>query len=300
MKAIEVVDRLTQTKETEKIYGGKSLHLLYTPPFSFFLQPLICRSAWVSQFYGWLQSKPKSQKKILPFIKKFEINTEEFTDPVETFRSFNDFFIRKLKPSARPIDSNPQKIIMPADGRYLFYPNIQETDGFVVKNQKFNLSSLLQDPQLAAKYEQGSLVIARLCPTDYHRYHFPIDCVPSKSICINGSLYSVNPIATRKRIHIFSENKRELTTLKTKQGNVLFIEIGATNVGSIHQTYQPEKPYSKGIEKGYFSFGGSSILMLFPHNFLNFDRDLLELSQHHQEIKCLMGQSLGTLNSIKC
>ena len=151
------------------------------------------RNPLFSALYGWWQKQPITKRKIAPFIKNFHIDTSEFLDDPTTFRSFNDFFIRKLKPSARPFSLDPKMAIIPADGRYYFYQNIKEADGFLVKGEKFDLHSLLQDDPLAHRYAHGSMVLARLCPTDYHRYHFPCDCIPGPTRFINGWLYSVNP-----------------------------------------------------------------------------------------------------------
>jgi phosphatidylserine decarboxylase len=164
----------------------------------------------------------------------------------------------------------------------------------VVKGKKFDLATLLQDEELAAQYEEGSMVIARLCPMDYHRYHFPCDCYAGKTELINGWLYSVNPVAIKKNIDIFAENKRTLCELDSEKfGKVLFLEIGATCVGAIHQTYTPETQCAKGDEKGYFSFGGSSLILLFPPNSIQFDQDLLDATAAQIEVKCLVGQPMG-------
>jgi phosphatidylserine decarboxylase len=244
--------------------------------------------------YGYWQKLPFTKKKIIPFIKAFDIDSSEFLEDINEFRSFNDFFIRKLKPESRPIASGDNIAVIPADGRYYFYQNIDEATGFVVKNQKFNLGMLLEDEGLAKRYSHGTMIMARLCPTDYHRYHFPCQCVPGITRFINGWLYSVNPIAIKKDIHIFTQNKRAVCQLQTENfGKVLFLEIGATSVGSINQTYIPFQHYSKGAEKGFFSFGASSLILLFEPNTLILDKDLIEATSQHLEIKCLMGQSMG-------
>ena len=184
--------------------------------------------------------------------------------------------------------------IIPADGRYLFYANIAACTGFLIKGQKFKLKEFLCCEELAHEYKEACMVIARLCPSDYHRFHFPCDCLPASPVAINGLLYSVNPMAIKQNIKIFSENKRSLTILATKAfGKVLYIEVGATNVGTIEQIYTAHQPYAKGAEKGFFSFGGSSLVLLFPKGCIQFDQDLLAASQMGLEIKCLMGQSMG-------
>lgn len=299
MEPIYYFDRTTGKKCEESVYGAKGLRLLYgtglaTTLFGSPLAHILSRIPFFSALYGKLQSHPSSKKKVIPFIKEFGVDTTEFATEVDSYASFNDFFIRRLKPSARPIAADPDVAIIPADGRYLFYQHIDKADGFVVKGEKFDLENLLQDKELAAEYSQGAMVIARLCPTDYHRYHFPFDCIPEETRYINGWLYSVNPIAIKKDIQIFAQNKRTICPLKSPLfGNVLFMEIGATFVGAIHQTYTPFQPYPKGAEKGYFSFGASSLILLFPPNSIRFDQDLLKASAEHVEVRCLMGQPMG-------
>lgn len=295
MSEITYINRATKQEEKEEIYGKTYLEFLYSRnPLSWLLRHLICKTPFFSKAYGDKQKSPKSKKKIQPFIDSYKIDASEFLDPVDSYSSFNDFFIRKLKPSARPITNGNDIAVLPADGRYLVFENIFREEGFLVKGKKFTLEKLLQNDKRAHKYAQGSMVMARLAPVDYHRFHFPCNCTPEEPKLINGPLYSVNPIALRKNIEILNENKRMITPLKTEHfGTVLFIEVGATNVGSIHQTFQPGKPYAKGDEKGYFSFGGSSLILLFEPFRIQFDKDLINASHKGLETLAHMGQSLG-------
>lgn len=299
MDPIAYINRSTKKEEIEKVYGSKALGFLYGNSFlsKFFGVPLsflLSRFSFFSAFFGYWQKQPWTKKKIKPFIKAFEVDSSEFLEGVDQFNSFNDFFIRKLKSEARPMAQGNDVAIIPADGRYLFYPNIELADGFVVKGEKFNLETLLEDKKLAEHYVHGTMVIARLCPSDYHRFHFPCDCIPGESRIINGWLYSVNPVAVKKDIHIFTQNKRSICELETKNfGKILYIEVGATSVGSIHQTYTPFLPYAKGAEKGYFSFGGSSLILLFEPGAIKLEEDLIHFPPH-VEIRCLLGQPLGT------
>lgn len=292
---IRFINRDTGKLEQEKVFGEEAIRFLYGNTFGEWINTLVARIPLVSSVFGWWQKAPWTKRNVKPFIQAYQMDSSEFLHAPESFRSFNDFFIRRLKPQSRPIAKGEDVAVLPADARYLFYPNIAQTDGYLVKGKKFSLQSLLQNRELANHYSRGSMVIARLCPTDYHRFHFPVDCTPGKPQLINGSLYSVNPIALKKNIHIFSENKRVITTLQTEQfGQVLFIEVGATNVGSIHHTYTPGHQYDKGDEKGYFSFGASSLILLFEPRAIQFDEDLLKASQQKIEIRGLMGQSMGT------
>lgn len=300
MPEIIYLDRLTKEKKQEKVYGKFFIDLLYKNTFlsrviSFFILPLTARFSFFSKLYGFFQKSPMSRYKIIPFIKKFDVDTSEFLEPVSHFCSFNDFFIRRLKPEARPINREENRAILPTDARYLVFQDIREFPHFFIKGKKFSLKELLKNEELADKYQAGSMVIARLCPIDYHRFHFPCRAIPGKPRLINGTLFSVNPVALKRNIKILSENKRVITTLATSHfGNLLYLEIGATHVGSIHQTFLADKMYEKGDEKGYFSFGGSCLILLFEPNRIRFDQDLLRSSAQNQEVRGLMGQSLGS------
>src|SRR5690606_11137407 len=141
---------------------------------------------------------------------------------------------------------------------------------------------------------QGTLIFSRLCPVDYHRFHFPVAGIPSAPKLIKGSLYSVNPIALRDRLAYVWENKRMLTEIVTEGfGTVLFLEIGATCVGSIIQTYEPDKAVSKGDEKGYFQFGGSSTIVIFEKDRISLDSDILTQSSIPRELYARMGDRMG-------
>jgi phosphatidylserine decarboxylase len=299
MTDISYFDRLTQKEEKEKVYGQVFIEVLYGKGLlsrlisSLFL-PIVAQIPFLSELYGAMQKSPFSRRKIKPFIKAFQIDPLEFVEPVEAFRSFNDFFIRKLKKEVRPLAQDDHVLTMPADARYLVFPNIVKADGFWVKGEKFSLTTLLRDEQLAAKFDGGAMAMARLCPIDYHRFHFPCDNIPGKPRLINGPLYSVNPMALKNNIDIIAQNKRVITVLESKVfGSILYIEIGATNVGSVNQTFTPHKPCAKGDEKGYFAFGGSCLVLLFEPNRIVFDSDLVQVSSQKMEVRGLFGQSLG-------
>lgn len=294
-------DRETKLKEKEHVYGEKYLKYLYIGKgfFAFLLRTLVARLHFISIIYGMIQNTSFSKRKIPEFVKNFNIDASEFLKPISSYKSFNDFFIRKLKPTSRPIDKAKNSLIIPADGRYLFYENTSNLQ-LKVKGQKLSIEDLLGDKKLAEKYTNGTVILSRLCPSDYHRFHFPCDCIPDIPKLINGALFSVNPIALKHNIKILSENKRVVTLLHTELfGLVAFIEIGATLVGSIKQTFKPGRKVLKGEEKGYFMFGGSSIAMLFEKDQLILAKDLIELSKESLEIRCKMGQLLANTSVSK-
>jgi phosphatidylserine decarboxylase len=140
----------------------------------------------------------------------------------------------------------------------------------------------------------GAMLISRLCPVDYHRFHFPVGGTPGEASLINGWLYSVSPVALRRNIHYLIENKRELTLIQAPSfGEVALLEVGATNVGSIVQSYTFGRDVAKGDEKGLFAFGGSCVITLFQAGRIRFDADLLEQSGQHLETYAKMGDRLG-------
>jgi len=294
---IQYIERKTGELKEEKIYGRWALSLLYgnsycSRLFSLAFLPLLARIPWVSKAYGFFQKKPKSARKIAPFIAAYGVDSSEFSDT--HFASFNDFFIRKLKPEKRPIASDPLIATLPADARYLVFPDLSQVDGFYVKGQRFDLQSFLQDRVLARRFSHGSMMIARLCPTDYHRFHFPCDGTAGEAQLVDGPLFSVNPLALRKRLSILSENKRMITEIDTEKfGTILYVEVGATCVGTIHQTYCSGEVVRKGDEKGFFSFGGSCLVLLFEPGRISFDEDLVRHSKAGVETKACFGGSMG-------
>lgn len=296
-------DRVTNERKVEATVGEWALRLLY-PRNSFlyrlsklFVLPIFSLS-FFSAIYGWTQKRPCSKKKILPFIQKYQINAQDFLKKTEDYPNFTAFFTRALKPEARPFQEDPNQAIIFADGRYLAFNDITPELTLSIKNQELSVAKLIGDPTLAKAYIGGSLVIARLCPYDYHRFHFPFACQASSPKLLNGPLFSVNPIALSKNIHILSDNKRVLTILESDVfSKVLYIEVGATNVGSIIQTFDPKLPQKKGQEKGYFDLGASTIILLFQKGQITLDDDLVKTTLHGEETLCLLGQSLGSKKS---
>lgn len=295
MNSLKVFDRATQSIEEEPVYGKNALEFFYgTSWFSKTIGAFLCfcvaRFPLFSALYGKIQKLPYSKKKIAPFVHRYKINPAEFDKRIDQFTSFNDFFTRKLVPSARPIADS--QLVLPADARYHILSDLSQAQ-FLIKGKAFDLAEFLGCSTLAEKYEGGSMVIARLCPLDYHRFHFPCSGIPGEPKVINGYLYSVNPIALRENWRILAENRRVLTLMETESmGTVAMVEVGATCVGEIFQTFISKKRVVKGEEKGYFSFGGSAMVLLFEKGRVTFASDLLQAPEG-VEIVGKMGQPLG-------
>ncbi len=290
---IQYYNRQTGEIETESVYGEGFLRWAYGNPLGRLTVELAVKRAWFSRWYGWRMDRPASRSKILPFIEAYGLDAAEFAEPVEKFANFNEFFYRRLRPEARPVDPATDVAVFPADGRHLAIQNIDEANAFYIKGQRFDLPSFLADEALASEFTGGAMLLSRLCPVDYHRYHFPVAGKAKAPVAINGSLRSVSPLALRRQLAILWENKRMRTVIESPVfGKVLVLEIGATCVGSIYPTFAPGD-VSKGQEKGYFAFGGSCLATLFQRDRISFDADLIEHAGQAREVYAPMGQRCG-------
>jgi phosphatidylserine decarboxylase len=291
---IRYYDRYKKSVETEQVFGEKWLRFAYDNPVGRAAVWLLARRHFFSAYYGWKMNRRRSALRVLPFIVDYDLNVDEFAKSAFDFRSFNEFFYRALKPECRPIDAGEHTAIMPADGRHLAFQNVDAAKGFYVKGAKFSIADLLGDAELGGKFAGGSMLISRLCPVDYHRFHFPVGGQTDTPRLINGWLYSVSPIALRKNIRYLVENKRMLTLIDSPGfGTVAMLEVGATNVGSIMQTYVEGRVLNKGDEKGLFKFGGSCVITLFQRGRIQFDADIVQQSDQCIETYARMGDRLG-------
>lgn len=287
---IQYYERESRLLKTEKVAGEKWLLWLYNNPAGEATLWALVKRKVVSAMYGNRMDSPSSAKKIPAFVEEFNIDLS--STQKQTFDSFNDFFTRKLKSNARPLDTSASVAVSPADGKILAFADISNSD-FIIKGYRFNVSSFLDDANLAENYLDGSLLIIRLAPFNYHRFHFPVGGQVSQSTLIDGSYYSVNPLALRKKTEIFCLNKREFTLIKNPSfGEVLMAEVGATMVGSIIQTFNRDF-VKKGEEKGYFKFGGSTVVLLFKKNTLLVDNDLLVNTLKGFETEVKQGERIG-------
>lgn len=288
-------NRNTGEIETEEVYGESFLRWTYETGAGRTALWSLAKRALFSRWYGWRMDRPGSRAKVRPFVETYGLDPESFARGVDDFATFNEFFYRELASSARPIDPDPASVIFPADGRHFGFEDVSQADGVFVKGQRFDISALVGDPALGERYRNGSLILSRLCPVDYHRFHFPCaGQVVGEPRLINGDLFSVSPIALRRRLAYLWENKRVLTELDGGSfGRVLVIEVGATCVGTIIQTAKMPGSVEKGQEKGYFAFGGSSTITLFEPGKVKLAADLVANSNEGLELYAKMGERMG-------
>ncbi len=290
---IEFYNRATGVVEPEDVYGEGFLRWAYGNPLGRLSVSVAVKRLWFSRWYGWRMDQPKSRAKVQPFIDDYQVDPHEFADSVESFQTFNEFFYRHLKSEARPIDRDADVAVFPADGRHLAIENVDAADQFYIKGQSFDMAKFVGDAELAKDFAGGSMVISRLCPVDYHRYHFPIAGEAGGVQILDGSLRSVSPLALRRHLSILWENRRARTVVVSSEfGKVLVMEVGATCVGGMHSIFTPGA-IEKGAGKGYFSFGGSCVTTIFQKGAIQLDADLLEQAAAGREVYAKMGERCG-------
>ncbi|MBO4883466.1 MAG: phosphatidylserine decarboxylase [Lachnospiraceae bacterium] len=284
---MKIYDR--RTKEYEEIaqYGQGALNFLYGNFFGRVLLRLAV-SPSVSRLYGYINSKKSSVKRIPGFISSYNINMDDYED--REYTSFNDFFARKLRPGARPIDEDPKRLISPADSKLLVY-TIEDDLRIEIKGRTYSLPELLSGSEELSKYSGGLVLVYRLCVDDFHRYGFPDNGKLISQKTIRGKFHTVSPVS--KDYKIYKENHRVVSFLSTEHfGEVIHIEVGAMLIGKI--VNRDVKEFSKGEEKGYFEPGGSTIIEIFEKDSVRIDEDILTHSRDHIETKVKFGEGVGT------
>jgi len=291
LEKIVYIDRRTGEKKTEKVPGEAFLKFLYHNPFGKLPLELLVKRKFLSRYYGRLMDRESSRKKIESFVKANDINMAESEKDIHEFRSFNDFFSRRLQPGSRLIG---QGLVSPADGKVIAFDKVSQWDTFFVKGSEFSLQTFIRDDGLCERFADGTMIIVRLAPADYHRFHFPASGETSGTTNFEGAYYSVSPYAVKDNFGIFCQNKREYSLLETEDFGAIFIsEIAATMVGTIVQSYKPGTRVEKGQEKGYFAFGGSSVLLLLEQGRVKVHGDIIENTKQGYESRVLMGESIG-------
>lgn len=268
----------------------KLLSFLYTNIFGrMLLKPLI--QPQVSKLAGRYLSSAHSKWLISKFIERNEINMDIYEEC--DYSSFNDFFTRKIKPDCRPVPEDLDVLISPCDCLAMVYP-IQENTTFSIKNTEYTLRSLLRSPRLAKRFRGGYAYILRLTVEDYHRYLYSVSGKQSKNYHIDGTFHTVNPIAN-DYLPIYKENTREYTVIHSKEfGDVLQMEVGALLVGKI-SNHKQSTVVTRGEEKGFFEYGGSTIVVLTQKGRVTPRSDLLTNSKNGYETKVLQAHPLGIL-----
>ncbi|KAG8756244.1 hypothetical protein FRC14_003259 [Serendipita sp. 396] len=298
-----VIIRATGIKDFEEmpIYARIGMHLLFYGPVQIrflkwnFVRNLL-KSQSIRQGTIYDQEGPDVVKRIADFIKTYEIDMSDVLvkDP-KGYKTFNEFFSRKLKPGARkPAAPNDSSIIVSAaDCRLNVFPNFTVARQFWVKGKKFTLPELLGSEVLARRFGNSpSLAIFRLAPQDYHRFHSPVTATIESITTLPGDYYTVNPQAVNQPLDVFTANRRDVCILNASLSNptsapnapfqtlpVAFVAIGALLVGSVGWSFKVGEQVKKGDDLGWFQYGGSTVVCIFPEQAnVTWDEDLTKAS----------------------
>lgn len=243
----------------------------------------------VSRAAGWLLNRQCSKILIQPFIRKNHIDMSLYEE--KDYKSYNDFFIRQIRKKYRPIAQDRNALISPCDGKLSVY-SIEEDSRFKIKNTEYTLESLLRSKKLAKKYQGGYVCVFRLTVDDYHRFCYVDNGRKSKNYRIPGVFHTVNP-AANDVCPIYKENTREFSLLKSEHfKTVLMMEVGALMVGRI-VNHQEETYVIRGMEKGTFEFGGSTVILILQKNAVKLEEDILQNTQKGYETIVKMGEKIG-------
>ena len=222
------------------------------------------------------------------FVKKYGVNMNEAANAdIRSYPSFNEFFIRPLKPHARPLANSTW--VCPVDGAISQLGSIADDQIFQAKGHSFSSTTLLGgDHFLAAQFKHGSFANIYLSPKDYHRIHMPCAGHLLRMIYIPGALFSVNPVTARGVPNLFARNERVVCVFESDHGPFVMVLVGATIVGSMATVWHGmvnaprvreirEWDYSsqqirlaQGEEMGRFLLG-STVILLFPAQTLAFN-----------------------------
>jgi phosphatidylserine decarboxylase len=266
---IQFFNHHTKKVETEKVYGDQLIEWLYKSTSGQMLSHFLCKAP-LSKLYGAFQNTSLSASKIESFVKNYQINLDEFQpedgrDAYSPYSNFNQFFIRRFKKEKRPFSSVSSEFGAFAEARYFGYSSISDDETYPVKGHYLSAAELLANSKWNQTFAEGPLLLARLCPVDYHRFHYPDDGVILDEFRVPGLFHSVNPLALKAKQDIFITNERHVTIVETEHfGKLAYIEVGAICVGKIVQTNPLAKgvKFKKGDEKGYFLFGGSTVIVI--------------------------------------
>ncbi len=284
---IRVFHRKKKKFFEEKVYGGVYIEFFYKKISRTILLPFLVRPV-LSKLYGRWKSSFLTKASAKKFIRNYGINLEDFekgsSKTYPYYKNFAEFFIRSFKKGKRSFIGSFSAF---AEGRYLFYPELNNTHSYPVKDFKVQSTEILPK-EISENFKNGSLIIARLAPVDYHRFHFPISGKVLKTFYQKGVLYSVSPIALKKKSKVFILNKRKTYLLETPLGKLAYVAVGATCVGKISFSKKEGETFIQGEEAGLFQFGGSTVL-LYSEKPLNFETDLIEMKE---EIFIELGESL--------
>jgi phosphatidylserine decarboxylase len=278
-------NRKNKKYEEEIEYQKGILKFLYkTVPGRFALWLFVARP-WFSELRAIYQNSPRSKKDIIPFIEKYKVNeNKEYAK--QAYKCFNDFFTRK---KALTIEEDAHNILVsPADCKMQFF-DVTDDLKLNIKQSTYDVKDILDNKHLAEFFHGGTCIVCRLCVDDYHRYHYIDSGKQVYHRAIKGKLHTVRPISEKYKV--YSRNSREVSVLELDNfGTVAYVEVGALMIGRI--VNHEQLVFRKFEEKGYFEFGGSTIVLFFDRK-IEFDEDIRKANADGYEVKVSAGERIG-------
>jgi phosphatidylserine decarboxylase precursor len=296
------------THEQEPVTKKIKLLLIFSPLFEWLDTTHAVRRYLHSsnQEEGQEEATPASHNQIKSFVDYYKINMDDFEpSDLEQYRTFEDFFVRKHKEGTRPVHEpeNDKIAVCAADSRVVVYDTVALSKKLWIKGKNFSITNLVMDNNLGKQFEDGSVASFRLSPQDYHRYHSPVSGRIKQFRSMPGDYYEVDPLAIQSSVDILTSNARDFVVIETAEfGHVLFVAIGATEVGTVyfHERFRkPGTEVKKGEELGIFQFGGSAIVVAFGKDRIHFDDDLRLNSLKKIQVAVEVGMSLGEATQSK-
>ncbi len=285
-------DRYTRNIREEIVHADRFLNFFYNTNAGLIITELILKHKFISQIYGLYKRSILSKSSIRKFVSNMRVSEESID--YSSFKNFNDFFIRKPDLSKRPIVADSSACIAPVDGKVIAISKLEDSLSFVIKKHTFNLETFLNDKALSNKFQNGSMLICRLCMADNHHFFYPDSGVHQSTSTTPGYYYAGGPYSNKKTIPFYSSNYRMMTRFSSDHfGDMLIFEIGAFTVGSIRQDNLINERVSKGSHKGWFELGGSTVVLLFLEGRIKFDDDIMNNSGSGIETYVRMGDSVG-------
>jgi phosphatidylserine decarboxylase len=286
---------VTKALEKEQVPGGGFLSLFYGSAWGRFITDALWSRMFVSRIYGLPSYMSWSRRCIDAFVRQNDVPMDEVAVPAGGFTSFNDFFIRRLKPGARPLPTDPEALIAPADSRLKTFSLNSQTI-LDIKGHRLTVTDLVVSDEVVPQFSDGVCLQFRLAPRDYHRFGYICDGVQGEIHNVPGRLYSVSPLALAFRPSIWGQNFRQWCVIESDTlGPVLDIDVGATGVGSIVQNNPAGGPCKRGAEKGYFQLGGSTVLIILQSGRVELDPDITEYSNRGIETLVRYGEKIGRI-----
>lgn len=265
-------------------------------------------SAMAGSVFGLTTPKPLRKLAVTAYGKVFGVNFDEVKEPLDSFSSLQDFFVRELKDGARPIDAAADAVVSPCDGAWGACGTIDDDTALQLKGRPYSVRMLLHDDELAQRFDGGTFATLYLSPKDYHRFHTPCAGDVDNLRYVPGALWPVNGAGLHHVDGLFTKNERIIAYLRPSwqpDALVAMVAVAATMVGKIKiafddgvttnvrhpqatvRRYEPPVALDKGQEWGRFLFGSTIVLLATP--------GLFDLESQPEGSALRLGTRIGTL-----